>query len=82
MSLLQFAASAPGSGAQRLRVEPVLALSAEDVALRARIAGLAPTIDMREAAQVAHRADTAYTTGRELRREWQVTALPGYHIIS
>ena len=75
-SLFQFAASAPGSGMRRLRVEPVLASSAEDVALRARIAGLAPTIDMREAAQVAR---TAYTTGRELRRKWQVTGMPGYH---
>jgi hypothetical protein len=48
--------------------------SADDPSLETRIAALAPTVSPDEARRVAH---TAYTTGRELHREWRVAWLPG-----
>lgn len=53
---------------------PIFAKSADDPALRARIAGLSPSIDPDEARRVAY---TAYMTGRDLRTEWRVAWLPG-----
>jgi hypothetical protein len=52
----------------------VLATSADDPALRRRILVLSPTVRPDEAERVAR---CAYTTGRELAREWQVVPLPG-----
>ena len=54
--------------------EPVFAMSADDPALRIRLAALSPSVRPVEAQQVAR---CAYTTGRELRSEWQVVWPPG-----
>src|SRR4029077_2439955 len=48
--------------------------SADDPALRTRIAALSPTVSPDEAQRVAY---TAYMTGRELHAEWRVAWLPG-----
>ncbi|MFL6540883.1 MAG: hypothetical protein ACJ8HU_08975 [Chthoniobacterales bacterium] len=57
------------------RGEPVFAEAPYDAELINSITALSPTIDRNEARQVAY---TAYTTGRELRRDWQVVYPPGY----
>jgi len=54
--------------------DPAFASSANDPILIARIAALSPTIDETEAQLVAH---TAYTTGRDFKREWKVVWPPG-----
>jgi hypothetical protein len=72
VALAAFALFIPGASA-RPRGELVLATSAEDEVLRARIVALSPTINPEEARLVAH---TAYTTGRELKREWRVVSSP------
>ena len=56
--------------------DPAFATSADDPALRKRIAALSPTIRPEEAHQVAR---CAYNTGRELKREWRVAWPPGLH---
>lgn len=58
----------------RGREEPVFATSADDPALRIGLAALSPSVRPYEAQCVAR---CAYTTGRELRREWQVVWPPG-----
>ncbi len=58
----------------RLKEDPVFAKSAEDPVLIARIVALSPTVDPEEARRVAV---TAYTTGRDLAREWRVVWPPG-----
>ncbi len=63
----------PSADAGR-RDELVFATSASDPILSARIAALSPSVDADEARRVAY---TAYTTGRELRREWRVVWPPG-----
>ena len=55
------------------RGELVLAVSAEDAALRARLVRLSPSVKPDEARRVAY---VAYTTGQELAREWDVVASP------
>ncbi len=67
-------ASRTPSAAGRLRQEPVFAKSADDPALRSRIASLGPNVRPEEADAVAR---CAYTTGRELAREWRVVWPPG-----
>jgi len=62
---------APAAASQR--GELVLATSAEDMALRTRLVRLAPTVNPEEARRVAY---VAYTTGRELAREWDVVSSP------
>jgi len=52
----------------------VLATSADDPALRRRILVLSPAVSPDEAESVVR---CAYTTGRELAREWRVVSLPG-----
>jgi len=52
----------------------VLATSADDPALRKRLLALSPAVSPDEAERVAH---CAYTTGRELAREWRVVWMPG-----
>src|SRR5947208_16743370 len=70
--LLILALSSPwGSGR---RGELFVVWSADDPALRTRIAALSPTVSPDDARRVA---DTAYVTGVELRREWRVVWLPG-----
>ena len=67
-------ANAAAWAVPRGRQEPVFATSAEDPVLRSRIAALSPTVRIDEAQQVAR---CAYTTGRELAREWRVVSPPG-----
>src|SRR5687768_14990154 len=64
------------SAAARGRNAPVFATSADDAVLRGRITALSPTIRPEEAQLVAR---CAYTTGRELKREWRVVWPPGLH---
>ena len=58
----------------RKKKDPAFATSAEDPVLRARIAALGPNVDPEEAQRVAA---LAYTTGRELKKEWKVVWPPG-----
>jgi hypothetical protein len=71
MSLI-FAASARLAEARRPN-QLVLAASAEDPALRARLAGLSPSVNPEEARHVAY---IAYTTGLELARKWEMVSSP------
>ena len=71
--VLVLARSAPWETGCR-RGELFVVWSADDSALRKRIAALSPTISPDDARRVA---DTAYMTGVELRREWRVVWLPG-----
>jgi hypothetical protein len=69
---LAFAAYAPSANA-RSRGELVLATSAEDAALRARLVTLSPSVNPEEARRVAY---IAYTTGQELARKWRMVPSP------
>jgi hypothetical protein len=69
---LAFAAYAPSANA-RSRSELVLATSAEDAALRARLVALSPSVNPEEARRVAY---IAYTTGQELARKWRMVPSP------
>ena len=69
---LAFIAYAPSAKA-RPRGELVLATSAEDAALRARLVALSPSVNPEEARRVAY---IAYTTGRELARKWRMVPSP------
>ena len=73
VALLAFTDCAPSASA-RGREEPAFATSADDAALRNRLAALSPNVRPEEAQRVAR---CAYTTGRELKREWQVVWPPG-----
>jgi hypothetical protein len=72
-ALLAFTSYASSADA-RGRNEPAFATSADDAVLRGRIAALSPSVRPEEAQLVAR---CAYTTGRELKREWQVVWPPG-----
>jgi hypothetical protein len=61
---------------QARKKDPEFATSADDPVLRGRIAALAPGIDPEEARRVAN---IAYTTGRDLKKEWKVAWPPGLH---
>lgn len=54
----------------------VLAVSAEDPALRARLTGLSRSVNPEEARRVAY---IAYTTGLELARKWEMGSSPTMH---
>jgi hypothetical protein len=71
-ALLAFAAYGPSATA-RPRSELVLATSAEDPALTARLVALSPSVNPEEARRVAY---IAYTTGRELARKWRMVSSP------
>ncbi len=71
-ALMAFAAYAPSANA-RPRSELVLATSAEDAALRTRLAELSPSVNPEEARRVAY---IAYTTGQELARKWRMVPSP------
>lgn len=73
VTLLMLWGVAPSVNAGR-RQEPAFAKSAEDVALRSGIGNLADTVEPVEADAVAR---CAFTTGRELKREWGVVWPPG-----
>ncbi len=62
------------SFAQAGKKDPAFATSATDPMLRGRILALAPGIDPEEAGRVA---EIAYTTGRDLKKEWRVVWPPG-----
>jgi hypothetical protein len=64
------------SASARGRQEPAFATSANDPALRKRLAALSPNVRPEEAQLVAR---CAYNTGRELKREWRVAWPPGFH---
>ncbi|MFL6588729.1 MAG: hypothetical protein ACJ8M4_01005 [Chthoniobacterales bacterium] len=57
----------------RPRNQLVLATSAEDEALRARLVALSPSVNPDEARRVAY---IAYTTGRELAAKWKMVSSP------
>ena len=69
---LAFGAYAPSATA-RSRCELVLATSADDAALRARLVALSPSVNPEEARRVTY---IAYTTGQELARKWQMVSSP------
>lgn len=71
---LPFAAYTPSATA-RSRGELVLATSAADAALRARLVALSPSVNPDEARRVAY---IAYTTGLELARKWQMVSSPTF----
>lgn len=73
--LLAFAAHGQSATA-RPRNELVLANSAEDPALIARLAALSPSVNPEEAKRVA---SIAYTTGRELAAKWKMGSSPTVH---
>ncbi|HEV2841800.1 MAG TPA: hypothetical protein VGW39_10775 [Chthoniobacterales bacterium] len=75
VAVLAFAASVPSASA-RGRQDPAFATSADDPALRKRLAALSPTVRPEEVQLVAR---CAYNTGRELKREWRVAWPPGLH---
>ncbi len=74
-ALLGFPASGRSAEA-RPRNELVLAKSAEDEALRARLVALSPSVNPEEARRVAA---IAYTTGRELAAKWGMGSSPTIH---
>jgi hypothetical protein len=74
-ALLAFAASGPSAHA-RPRNELVLATSADDPALTARLVALSPSVNPEEARRVAQ---IAYTTGRELAAKWKMGSSPTVH---
>lgn len=67
---LAFAVFVPSANA---RGELVLASSAQDAALRARLVALSPRVNPEEARRVAY---IAYTTGQELARKWEMDPSP------
>jgi len=69
---LAFDAYVPSVTARQLG-ELVLATSADDPALRARLVALSPSVNPEEARRVTY---IAYTTGRELARKWQMVSSP------
>jgi len=74
-ALISFSVSAGSASAERIgKKDPAFATSATDPVLRSRIAALSPSVNPEEANKVAY---AAYTSGRELAREWQVTWPPG-----
>jgi hypothetical protein len=62
------------SAAEPQKKDPAFATSADDPVLRGRIAALASSVDPEEARRVA---EIAYTTGRDLKKEWKVVWPPG-----
>ncbi len=58
------------------RNELVLATSADDPALRARLVALSRNVNPEEARRVTH---IAYTTGRELAQKWDMGSSPTMH---
>jgi hypothetical protein len=62
------------SSVEARKKDPAFATSADDPVLRGRIAALSPSVDPEEAQRLA---SMAYTTGRDLKREWKVVWPPG-----
>jgi len=74
MPALVLVLAAFSSVAQARKKDPEFATGPDDPVLRARIVSLAPGIDPEEARRVA---EVAYTTGRDLKKEWKVVWPPG-----
>lgn len=74
IGFLALTVGASSAGARKK--DPAFATSANDPVLRGRIVALASSVDPEEAQRVAQ---IAYTTGRDLKREWRVAWPPGYH---
>jgi hypothetical protein len=74
MAIALFFVIAFVSFAAARKKEPAFATSANDPVLRGQIAALSPSVDPEEAQRVA---EVAYTTGRNLKREWRVVWPPG-----
>ena len=66
--------AALASVTQARKKDPPFASSADDPVLRSQIIALAPGIDPEEARRVAQ---IAFTTGRDLKKEWKVVWPPG-----
>src|ERR1044072_5010445 len=62
------------SSAEARKKDPAFAPSAKDPLLRARLAAFSPSVDPEEAQRLA---EIAYTTGRNLKKEWRVVWPPG-----
>ncbi|MEN3369078.1 MAG: hypothetical protein V7609_1221 [Verrucomicrobiota bacterium] len=62
--------------AEARKKDPEFATSANDPVLRGAIMKLSPNVAPEEAQRIAQ---TAYTTGRDFKREWGVTWPPGFH---
>jgi len=71
---LALANTAPCFNKVRPTEQLVLATSANDRTLRRQLLALSPAVRPDEAEHVVH---CAYTTGRELAREWRVVWMPG-----
>src|SRR6267143_852861 len=69
LALTAFASAAPVR-----KKDPAFATSADDPVLRGHITALASSIDPEEARRAA---EIAYTTGRDLKKEWKVVWPPG-----
>ena len=67
---------APSSVHARWKGNLVLATSAEDPALQARLVALSPNVSRDEARRVTY---ISYTTGRELAKKWKMGASPTVH---
>jgi len=76
MAGLFVALTAFAAGAHARKKDPAFATGPDDPVLRGQIAALGPTVDPQEARRVA---EIAYTTGRDLKREWRMTWPPGLH---
>ena len=74
MAGLLFALTAFAAGAHARKKDPEFATGPDDPVLRGQIAALGPAVDPQEARRVA---EIAYTTGRDLKREWKMTWPPG-----
>ena len=71
---LVLADTAPCFNKVRPTEQLLLATSADDPSLRRQLLALSPAVRPDEAERVVH---CAYTTGRELAREWRVVWIPG-----
>jgi len=71
---LGFLLAALSSAALARKKDPAFATGPDDPELRGRILALGPNIDPDEARRIA---EIAYTTGRDLKKEWRVVWPPG-----
>lgn len=75
MAGLFFALTAFAPGVHARKKDPEFATGPDDPVLRGQIIALGPAVDPQEARRVA---EIAYTTGRDLKREWKMTWPPGW----
>ena len=75
MAGLFVALTAFAVGAHARKKDPEFATGPDDPVLRGQIIALGPAMDPQEARRVS---EIAYTTGRDLKREWKMTWPPGW----